>query len=148
MRTAMQNLHERWGLGTSQIARALGISERVARLARDSSEPAEGAKRLDDFFTYLYDDIGIAEPAVWMSEPIIEGYTATRWHLYEKGLIDVLGANAERLITVEQMLAELDPDWRPNYWSSFNTFLAEDGHLSTRGKTYDEVRAQIPEEAR
>lgn len=142
MRTAMQNLHERWGLSTSEIAKALDISQRVARLARDGCEPAEGAERLDDFFTRIHAR-GVGEPAAWMSEPIAEGYTVTRWHLWLDGRFDLLLLNADQRIDDSEMLARFDPDWRANYWTSFTTFVAEDGNLSTRGKTYDEVRAQV-----
>jgi hypothetical protein len=142
MRTAMQNLHERWGLSTAEIARALDITERVARLARDGSEPSEEADRLDDFLTRVHES-GVEEPGTWMSEPVVEGYTATRWMLYVTNRIDLLLSNARGEVTDEALLASLDPDWRARFWTSFTTFVAEDGTLSTRGKTYDEVRAQV-----
>lgn len=138
----MQNLHERWGLSTSEIARALDIPQRVARLARDGSEPAEGADQLDRFLASLV-ELGIDEPASWMGETIVEGYRVTRWDLYINGRADLLGENAEGDFPDVEMLAAFDPDWRRNYWTSFTTFVAEDGNLSTRGKTYDEIRAQV-----
>jgi hypothetical protein len=140
MRTAMQNLHERWGLSASEIARALDISQRVARLARDGSEPAEGAEQLADFLEEL--DLG-EDAGAYMSMPIVEGYTATGWDVYAAGRAGLLLALARSECTAEQVLSALDQDWRRNYWTSFTTFVAEDGNLSTRGKTYDEVRAQI-----
>lgn len=140
--TAMQNLHERWGLSTTEIGQALNISPRVVRLARDGSQPADWAARLDGFLQRLQDH-GIEEPAAWMALDIVEGYAVTRWRLHRNGRSELVEANAKQRLTATQMLFEFDPDWRRNFWTSFTTFVAEDGHLSTRGKTYDEVRAQI-----
>lgn len=142
MRTAMQNLHERWGLSTNEIAQVLNISPRVVRLARDGSQPADWAVRLDGFLQRLQGH-GVEEPAAWMAMDIVEGYTVTRWRLYEAGRSDLVEANAEQRLTATQMLFEFDPDWRANYWTSFTTRVAEDGNVSIRGKTYDEVRAQV-----
>lgn len=143
MRAAMQNLRERWGLSTSEIARALGISERVARLARDGSEPAEGAERLDDFLERLHVQASIDEPGTWMSSPIADGYTITRWDVYVGGHPEFVVMNANLSMNDYEILESFDPDWRRTYRTSFTTFVAEDGNLSTRGKTYDEVRAQV-----
>ncbi|GAA0583075.1 hypothetical protein GCM10010172_80130 [Paractinoplanes ferrugineus] len=142
MRTAMQNLHERWGLSTSKIARALDISQRVARLARDGTTTAQGAEKLDGFLNRVHDH-GIEEPAAWMAEPVVNGFTVTRWHLYAAGLHELLVRNAIGTITDADLLHRHDPDWRRTYWTSSTTFVASDGHLSIREKTYDEVRAQV-----
>lgn len=143
MRTAMQNLHERWGLSTSEIARALDIPQRLTRLARDGSEPADDAGHLDDFLERLHVQHGVEEPAAWMSASVIEGFTVTRWDLYTGGHADLVLLNARGVMDDEAMLSGFDQDWRAHYWTSFTTFVAEDGHTSTRGKTYDEVRAQL-----
>ena len=142
MRTAMQNLHERWGLSNSEIARALDISQRVVRLARDGSEPAEGADRLDEFLSEVH-RLGVEEPAAWMSEPIVQGYTATRWHMYTAGRTALLTDNAAGRLADAAMLDAFDSDWRRTYWTSMETFVAEDGNLSIREKSYDTVRAQM-----
>jgi hypothetical protein len=139
----MQNLHEHWGLGTGEIAKALGISQRVARLARDSSEAVDAASHLDDFLERLHVQHRIDEPGAWMSASIVDGFTVTRWDVYIGGHADLVMLNARGTLDDEAMLGSFDPNWRVSYWTSFVTFAAADGSLSTRGKTYEEVRRQI-----
>lgn len=149
MTTAMANLHERWGLSTSDIARALDIPTRAVRQARDNHAEGfiyEAADRLDAFLHQAH-NYGVDEPAAWMSVPVVEGYTVTRWDLYAAGRDELLKANAEGEFSDEDMLAVFNPDWRRAYWTSFKTVEAADGGLSVVGKTYDDVRAQMPEVA-
>lgn len=111
MRSAMTNLHEIWGLSTADIARALNVTQRVARLARDGRETADGAYRLDAFLWRLR-DAGVDEPAAWMGAPIVEGFTVTRWHLYAAGRLEDLLSNAEGRLDDEAMLDGFDPALR------------------------------------
>lgn len=142
MRTAVQNLYERWGLSSSDIAHALGVTQRVARLARNGSAPADGAENLDVFLEDLHVRAGIDEPGAWMAARVVDGYTVTRWDLYAAGHADFVMMNARGVLTDEAMLSSFDPNWRSTYWTSFTTVLGEDGSLSVRGKTYDEIQAQ------
>lgn len=149
MTTAMTSLHDRWGLSVSDIAQALNISQRAVRQARDShaeEETYRAAEKLDAFLHQVH-DYGIEEPGAWMSGAIVEGYTITRWDIYRAGRRDLLVDDAERRVPGEQMLDLHDSDWRRNYWTSFKTVEAADGGLSVVGKSYDDVRAQMPEGA-
>lgn len=150
MTTALTSLYETWGLGTSEIAAALNTSSTVIRWWRNGGEPnADEVARADrlDAFLHQVHDYGIAEPAAWMSAEIVEGYTVTRWHIYRAGQPDLLVRNAELRLTDGQMLDLHDTDWRRAYWTSFKTVEAADGGLSVVGKSYDDVRAQMPEVA-
>ncbi len=148
MRTAMQNLCERWGLSDSEIAQALDISQRVARLARDGSTHADEANQLDGFLTELHHGYGIEEPAAWMAATLVEGWTVTRWDLWTAGRHGLLIENAAGRMTAPAMLDAFDPDWRRTYWTSFKTVETEDGGRSIVGKSYDDVREQMAEGGR
>jgi hypothetical protein len=152
MTTAMQSLHDRWGLSTSDIARALHTNANVIRHWRNGVEPNSDevarADLLDRFLTDVHDR-GVTEPAAWMSVPLVEGYTVTRWHLYIASCsLGLLRENAAGSLSDLDLLYEFNPDWRRTYWTSFKTVEAADGGLSVVGKSYDDVRAQIPEGVR
>lgn len=144
--TTLERLERRWGLSASEIARAADMPQSAVRKWRKGVEPnvdeVARADLLDDLLDDLH-DLGIAEPAAWMGERFAEGFTVTRWDLYLARRYELLKANAGGEVDDVEMLGMFDPDWRRTYWTSSTTFLAEDGHLSIREKTYDEIRQQI-----
>jgi len=147
MTNTMQNLRERWGLGTSNIARALHTNANVIRHWRNGVEPnadeVARADRLDEFCDDL-SELGF-EPGTFMSSLLVDGFTATGWDLYTAGRPELLLAVARYELTGQEALSAHDPEWRRTYWTSSVMFVAEDGNLSIRGKTYDEVREQVGE---
>lgn len=150
MTEALSDLRTRWGLSDSEIARALHTNPNVIRQWRRGVEPnADEVARADllsDFCDDLH-ELGY-EPGAFMSEPLVDGYTATGWHLYAAGRPELLLAYARGELAANETLAAHDPDWRRTYWTSFKTVQAEDGNLSIIGKSYDDVRAQIQEAQR
>lgn len=147
MTEALHELINTWGLSNSEIARALYTTTSVIRAWRNGTEPnSDEVARADTLNSFLTDvhARGVPEPAAWMSEPLADGYTATRWKLYVAGCsLELMRENARGEISNADLLHEFNPDWRRTYWTSSTTFVAEDGHLSIREKTYDEVREQI-----
>jgi hypothetical protein len=147
MTDALTDLRERWGLANSEIARALHTNPNVIRHWRRGVEPnadeVARADSLNDFLTDVYDH-GITEPASWMAEPLMDGYTVTRWALYIAGCSrHLLRDNAAGRLSTDDLLHEFNPDWRRAYWTSFKTMEAEDGGTSIVGKTYDDVVRQV-----
>jgi hypothetical protein len=147
MTDALTDLREKWGLSDSDIARALHTNPNVIRHWRNGVEPnADEVARADTLNAFLTDvhARGVTEPAVWMPEPLADGYTATRWALYVAGCsLDLLRENASGRLSSADLLHEFNPDWRRTYWTSFTTVEAEDGGTSIVGKTYDDVMRQV-----
>lgn len=147
MTAAINALRETWGLGDSEIARALHANTNVIRRWRRGVEPnadeVARADLLNDFCDDLH-ELGY-EPGAFMSEPLVDGYTATGWDLYAAGRPELLLAYARGELPAQETLAAHDPDWERTYWTSFKTVQAEDGNPSIVGKSYDDVRAQIQE---
>lgn len=144
--TAIHDLSERWGLGDSEITRALHASRAVIRRWRDGVEPnadeVARAHLLNDLLADIH-SLGIDEPAGWMAERIVEGYTVTRWHLYVGGCLrSALPSNAAGELSDVDMLDQFDRDWRRTYWTSMKVVPAADGGMSIVEKTYDDVIAQ------
>ena len=145
MTEASTDLHSRWGLSDSDIARALHTNPNVIRHWRRGVEPnADEVARADKLAEFCDDlhELGI-EPGAFLALPLVEGYTATGWDLYAAERPELLLAYTRGELTAAETLAAHDPDWRRTYWTSFKTVEAEDGHLSIVGKSYDEVRAQV-----
>lgn len=144
-RTAIDNLQERWGLSFAEVAQALNVQPHTIHTARELRiEPEVNLwlEMLDTFLDALRQR-GIEEPASWMAEPVVVGYTVTRWHLYPVMPKSELLLNAEGIRSDEELLTRHDLDWRRTYWTSFKTVEAADGGLSTIGKSYDDVLAQV-----
>lgn len=150
MTEALSDLRTRWGLSDSEIARALHTNPNVIRHWRRGVEPnADEVARADLLNDLLSDvhDSGITEPGAWMAEPIVNGFTVTRWDLYGVNRVDLLRANASGRLSDQAMMEALTPDWRRVFWTSFKTVQAEDGNLSIVGKSYDDILAQMSEAA-
>lgn len=143
----LTDLREKWGLADSDIARALHTNTNVVRHWRNGVEPnSDEVARADTLNAFLADvhARGVTEPAAWMSEPLADGYTVTRWTLYVAGCsLNALRQNAARQLTDADLLHEFNPDWRRAYWTSFTTVQTEDGGTSIVGKSYDDVMRQV-----
>lgn len=147
MTDALPDLREKWGLADADIARALYTNPNVIRHWRSGVEPnADEVVRADLLNAFLTDvhARGVTEPAAWMSAPLADGYTVTRWDLYIAGCsLSLLRENASGQLSDADLLHEFNPDWRRAYWTSFKTVKTEDGGRSIVGKSYDDVVQQV-----
>ncbi|OON72950.1 hypothetical protein B1H18_28525 [Streptomyces tsukubensis] len=78
------------------------------------------------FLQVLY-EAGVRDPAQWITQPLVDGYTVTILDLYSTerapGFVD-LGASD---VTPVMLLDRIEPQWRETHKSEYEVVSAEDG---------------------
>jgi hypothetical protein len=129
--TVLQELAETWGVAWADVARMVGVSVPALRKWRTRGGAAgDNMRRLAELtaFLRLLKEVGVEEPASWISIPSVGGYTVTPRHLYKPGmaaaaLVDLASGS----IAPEEVLSELHPSWKTDYATDFEVVVAEDG---------------------
>lgn len=127
----LEELAETWGVAWADVARMVGVSVPALRKWRASGGAAgDNVRRVAELtaFLRLLREVGVEEPASWLSIPSVSGYTVTPRHLYKPGaaaaaLVDLASASS----SPEEILNELHPSWRTDYATDFEVVVAEDG---------------------
>lgn len=118
------------GMTWSSIARLCGVSVSAVRKWRTGDAPSPDSRlaiaRLAAFVELL-DELPVSEPAAWLAMPMMSGFTVTAEDLYVAGHADRLIDFASGQADLEEILAELDKDWRIQYRSDFEVIEAGDG---------------------
>lgn len=128
--TVLEELAETWGVAWADVARMMGVSVPALRKWRTSGgAAADNMRRLAELtaFFRLLKEVGVEEPASWISIPSVSGYTVTPRHLYKPGSAAALIDLATASISPEEVLNELHPSWKTDFATDFEVVIAEDG---------------------
>jgi hypothetical protein len=124
------------GMAWSDIARLTHVSVGAVRKWRAnqtaSAEHRLGLARLAAFLDLLEEN-AIEDPAQWMEMrlPLQPGYVITPLDIYQRGDLAALLEYASQRRTAEQILDEIDDDWR-DHRSEFESYDAPDGAKAIR----------------
>lgn len=135
---ALEELAETWGVAWADVARMVGVSVPALRKWRTSGNASgENVRRVAEVVAFLriLREVGIAEPASWISVPCVRGYTVTPRHLYTPESSAVLIDMASSSIDPVTVLDELSPLWKDTYSSDFEVVTAEDGEVAIVSKS-------------
>lgn len=126
----LADLSKKWGASWADIARMAEVSVPALRKWRTDGGATPIKKvRLAGIagFMSVLSELGIAEPADWINEPIKDGYTVTPRHLYSPAnavtLLDLAGSSS----TADQVLNALSPNWRTEFATSFEVATLPNG---------------------
>lgn len=128
--SALEELAVRWGLAWADLARMVGVSVPALRKWRSTGNASgENIRRVAEVVSFIrvLHEVGVEEPASWLSVPCVPGYTATPRHLYARETSAVLLDMASSTIDPVSVLDEVDSSWREKYSSNFEIVLDEDG---------------------
>lgn len=119
-----------WGASWADIARMADVSVPALRKWRTSggATPAKKVRLagIAAFFDVL-SKLGIDEPAEWISEPIMDGFSVTPRHLYSPANAAILLDYATGSCLPDQLLDTLAPKWRESYATSFEVITLAGG---------------------
>lgn len=124
------------GMAWADIARMTGVSVSAVRKWR-ASKAASAEHRLAlarlAAFLDLLAEYAIEDPAQWMEMrlPLPPGYAITPIDIYQRGELAALLEYASQRRTAEQILDEIDPQWRDKR-SNFEAYDAPDGAKAIR----------------
>ena len=76
----------------------------------------------------------VSEPASWFEMPLVDGAPVTPATLYAAEQVSLVFDYASEHSDPESVLNEFRPDWRDEYRSQFEVFVAGDGQRSLRVK--------------
>jgi hypothetical protein len=130
-------LSENVGMSWSDIALVVGVSVQAIRKWRLGGPVAPANRQaLAELaaFTHHLLNLHIAEPASWLSLPMVPGYRVTRLDLYRANLQEHLCAHVRLHATPEQVMDLYEPQWRDRLRLEHEVFRAEDGYLASRPK--------------
>jgi hypothetical protein len=128
--TVLEELAATWGVAWADVARMVGVSVPALRKWRTSGgAAADNMRRLAELtaFFRILKEVGVEEPASWISIPCVSGYTVTPRHLYKPGSAAALIDLATASISPEEVLNELHPSWKTDFATDFEVVVAEDG---------------------
>lgn len=123
------------GLSWRDIARLVGVSVPALRKWRQG-EPASGHNRrsvaqLLAFIDVLRSDHLVQDVASWLEMPLADSHV-TGLEVYALGRHDLLITHAAGHVSSEEVLDQLDPNWRINRDTTFEVFTADDGQPAIR----------------
>lgn len=127
------------GFAWSDIARLVGVSVPAIRKWR-TGKAASGDNvlllaGLVALARWLRDDHHVDDVASWLEVPLTMGAPTTRMDLLRAGHRDLLIRSlVGDGLTVEAVLDEYEPGWRPHHDRDFEVFAAGDGQRSIRAK--------------
>ncbi|MFF2816344.1 hypothetical protein ACFVT9_12570 [Kitasatospora cineracea] len=126
------------GFAWRDVARMLGVSVAAVQKWRRGDGVTGNNRRniasllaVCDMTTSHY---GVDEIASWFEMPLVSGCPITPIDLYAQARPDLVFDYASGHSDPEQVLSNLDPEWREHSRSSFEVFEAADGELAIRPK--------------
>ena len=126
------------GFAWRDVAQMLGVSvPAVQKWRRGEKLTGENRRKLAGLVAacdQVADDYMVSEPASWFEMPIVDGAPVTPAMLYAEEQVDLVFDYASGHTDPESILSEFQPDWRENYRSRFESFVAADGNRSLRVK--------------
>jgi transcriptional regulator with XRE-family HTH domain len=133
----LQELAMDRGLAWADIARLVGVSVSAVRKWRTGGDSSPEKRRLLAqlaAFLDLLSESNVEDPAQWLEMDLAlpDGYSVRPLELYSDGHIIALLEVAGVRRTAEDVLDEVDPDWRSTRRSDFEVFMADDGDLALR----------------
>lgn len=131
----LHDLSDDQGMTWVDMSRMLGVSVPALRKWRKAGGVSpENRSRLAQLAAFLQvlADAGVSDPAQWITQPMVDGFTVTVMDLYSPEIaaefID-LGAGD---VTSVMLLDRIVPQWRETYKSEYEVVIAEDGLPSLR----------------
>lgn len=126
------------GLSWRDIARLVGVSVPAVRKWRNGESTTgpnrRSVARLLAFIDVLRSDHMVQDVASWIEMPLA-GSAVTGLDVYVAGRCDLLFSYAENHLTSEQVLDQMDPDWRASLDDRFEVYTADDGEAAIRLRT-------------
>jgi transcriptional regulator with XRE-family HTH domain len=126
------------GFSWRDVARMVGVSVAAIQKWR-KGENVAGPNRqklasllaVCDFIAahFCVEDVG-----QWFETPIIEGAPITPIDIWSEGHHLLFFEYVTQHVTPEQAMNDFKPDWREQFRTAFETFVAGDGNLSIRAK--------------
>lgn len=94
----------------------------------------ENHRRLAELLAFIrvLHEVGIKEPAGWISIPMVDGYTVVPMHLYGSIAAPMLLEVGSSSISPITALDELSPGWRQEYETDFEVKTAFDGQQKAK----------------
>lgn len=135
LRTLLEQLAN-LGFAWREIATLVGVSVPAIQKWRQGA-PARGESRTDTAAVLaaaelIQEHYCVADVASWFGSPVIPGVPVTPLTIYAAGHVDKVFLLASGNAQPEEVLDSIDRDWRDHYRDNFETFRANDGHLSLR----------------
>ena len=135
--TLLDELSTERGMAWRDVARVAGVSRSAVRKWRAGDTPSPESRTrlaLAAAFLDLLEQFPIEDPVGWLEVPILPGYSATAFDVFEAGHLDLLLDYAGQPVTAIEVLDVLDTSWRERFSSTFEVFTAPDGERSIRPK--------------
>lgn len=135
--TLLNELSTERGMAWRDVARVARVSRSAVRKWRAGDTPSPESRTrlaLAAAFLDLIEQFPIEDPVGWLEVPILPGYSATAFDVYEAGHLDLLLDYAGHRVTATNVLDVLDASWREHFSSNFEIFTAPDGERSIRAK--------------
>jgi hypothetical protein len=140
-RTVQELLHElsnERGMTWVDMSRMLHVSVPALRKWRKaggvSTENQDRLAGLVAFLQVLY-EVGVRDPAQWITQPLVDGYTVTVLDLYSPEISPEFIELGAGDATVVMLLDRVAPEWRDAHKSEFKVVIAEDGMPSLRPRS-------------
>lgn len=137
-RTVQELLHELsvdQGMTWVDMSRMLRVSVPALRKWRKaggvSAENRDRLAGLAAFLQVLY-EAGVRDPAQWITQPLVDGYTVTILDLYSPEVASEFVELGAGDATSVMLLDRIEPQWRETYKSEYEVFSAEDGMPALR----------------
>ncbi len=124
------------GFSWSDIARMVGVTVPAVRKWRAGQGASGGSRRdlaaLRAATALIAEHYQVEEIASWFEVPLAAGSPITPIDLYAAGRTNLLFNYASGHVDPEQVLDELDSEWRERGRSDFEVFRSSDGDLAIR----------------
>jgi hypothetical protein len=121
------------GFAWRDIARLVGVSvPAVQKWRKGERLSGENRRKLASFMAacdFIASHFYVEDIPSWCEMPVLEGVPVTPLDLWSRGAQLTVFEYAMRHLTPEEVLSELDPEWRERYRTDFVTFRGEDGHV-------------------
>ncbi|WP_437084771.1 hypothetical protein [Streptomyces sp. enrichment culture] len=137
-RSVQELLHElsvEQGMTWVDMSRMLRVSVPALRKWRKaggvSPENRDRLAGLVAFLQVLY-EASVRDPAQWIAQPLVDGFTVTILDLYTPELAPEFVELGAGDVSSVMLLDRIEPQWRETYQSEYEVFSAEDGMPALR----------------
>lgn len=131
----LHELSDQQGMTWVDMSRMLRVSVPALRKWRRaggvSAENRDRLAGLVAFLQVLY-EAGVRDPAQWITQPLVDGYTVTIMDLYSPDVASEFVELGAGDATPVMLLDRIAPQWRETYKSEYEVVIAEDGIPSLR----------------